>query len=72
MRLNNTSPQQDGIINDAEAAQTVLTDIIGVIENLDRQIDDEKELSDSLRDKISDLEDQLSAANDRISELESK
>lgn len=72
MRLNNTSPQQDGIINDAEAAQTVLTDMIGVIENLDRQIDDEKELSDSLRDKISDLEDQLSAANDRISELESK
>lgn len=72
MRLNNTSPQQDGIINDAEAAQTVLTDMIGVIENLDRQIDDEKELSDALRDRISDLEDQLSAANDRISELESK
>jgi molecular chaperone GrpE (heat shock protein) len=72
MRLNNTSRQQDGIINDAEAAQTVLTDIIGVIENLDRQIDDEKELSDALRDKISNLEDQLSAANDRISELESK
>lgn len=72
MRLNNTSRQQDGIINDAEAAQTVLTDIIGVIENLDRQIDDEKELSDALRDRISNLEDQLSAANDRISELESK
>jgi len=72
MRLNNTSPRQDGIINDAEAAQTVLTDIIGVIENLDRQIDDEKELSDALRDKIEDLQDQLSAANDRISELESK
>ena len=72
MRLNNTSPRQDGIINDAEAAQTVLTDIIGVIENLDRQIDDEKELSDALRDKIADLQDQLSAANDRISELESK
>lgn len=72
MRLNNTSPQQDGIINDAEAAQTVLTDIIGVIENLDRQIDDEKELSDALRDRISDLEGQLSAANDRISELESE
>ena len=72
MRLNNTSPRQDGIINDAEAAQTVLIDIIGVIENLDRQIDDEKELSDALRDKIADLQDQLSAANDRISELESK
>lgn len=72
MRLNNTSRQQDGIINDAEAAQTVLTDIIGVIENLDRQIDDEKELSDALRDRISDLEGQLSAACDRISELESE